>query len=124
MKQNRVFLLSGLALALLLAAVASYYASSAPDGLVKVATDQGISSQAKPHALDDDSPFSGYGTQGVQNGRLSGGLAGAAGVALTFVLGAGLFLVLRRRDTSAAGSVDPDPSDLPVGAESRPDQDG
>ena len=87
----------GLLVALLLAAVVSFYASSSPDGLEKVATDQGISSSAKGHHLSD-SPFAGYGTKGVDNPRLSNGLAGIAGVAITLALGTGLALAVRRRD--------------------------
>lgn len=94
---NRKVMLVGVLLALLLAGVASYYASSAPDGLEKVATDQGISQQAKDHGLAD-SPFADYGTKGVDNARLSTGLAGIAGVAITLALGSGLVLAVRRRD--------------------------
>jgi hypothetical protein len=97
---NRRILLTGLLVALLLAAVASFYASSSPDGLQKVATDQGISQNAKDHQLAD-SPFADYGTQGVDNARLSTGLAGIAGVAITLALGTGLALALRRRDRSS-----------------------
>jgi hypothetical protein len=94
-------MLVGLAVTLLLATVMSCYASGAPDGLERVAADQGIDAAERPHSLDE-SPFSDYATKGVANGRVSGGLAGATGVALTFALGAGLFLVLRRRDGSSA----------------------
>jgi cobalt/nickel transport system permease protein len=94
---NRKVLLAGLLLALLLAGVASFYASSSPDGLEKVASDQGISANEKDHQLTD-SPFAGYGTKGVGNERLSGGLAGIAGVAITLALGTVLVLAVRRRD--------------------------
>ena len=48
-----------------------------------------------------DSPFADYGTEGVDNERLSGGLAGVAGVALTLGIGGALFLALRRRSAPA-----------------------
>jgi hypothetical protein len=94
---NRKVLLAGLFVALLLAAVVSFYASSSPDGLEKVATDQGISQTAKDHSLSG-SPFADYGTKGVDNARLSNGLAGIAGVAITLALGSVLVLAVRRRD--------------------------
>ncbi len=92
---TRTVLIVGALLALLLAGVVSHYASSAPDGLNKVANDQGISAQEKQHRLDD-SPFAGYGTKGVDDGRLSGGLAGVAGVGVTFLIVGGLVLAVRR----------------------------
>ena len=92
---TRTVLIVGAVVALLLAGVVSFYASSAPDGLEKVATDQGISQKEKAHDLDG-SPLSDYGTKGVDNERLSGGLAGVAGVAVTFALVGGLVLAVRR----------------------------
>lgn len=89
------FLLVGLVLALALAGIGSYYASSSPDGLEKVAQDKGFSETAKDSAVAD-SPLADYGTSGVDNARLSGGIAGVAGVMLTLALAGGLFLVLRR----------------------------
>ena len=101
----RTFLALGVVLALLLAGVVSWYASASPDGLEKVAEDKGFSSSAEDHRLAD-SPFADYGTQGVTNERLSGGLAGVVGVGATLLLGGGLFLLIRRRGTTpaAAGS--------------------
>jgi hypothetical protein len=96
---NRAFLAAGLLVALLLAGVASWYASSAPDGLEKVAGDQGFISQEQEHDLEG-SPFAGYETKGVDDDRLSGGLAGVAGVGATLLLGGGLFLLIRRRGTA------------------------
>jgi hypothetical protein len=96
---NRRVIFAGLLVALLLAAVVSFYASSSPDGLEKVATDKGISQQAKDHQLSD-SPLADYGVKGVDNSRLSTGLAGVAGVAITLALGTGLALAVRRRDHS------------------------
>ncbi len=93
---TRTFVLVGAAVALLLAGVVSYYASSAPDGLNKVAADQGISAEEEQHSLDD-SPFAGYGTEGVDGARLSGGVAGVVGVVVTFLVVGGLAVVVRRR---------------------------
>ena len=93
----RPVLLAGVLVALLLAAVVSFYASSSPDGLEKVAADKGIAPTAQTHHMAD-SPFAGYGTKGVSNSRLSTGLAGIAGVAVTLALGTGLALAVRRRE--------------------------
>ena len=95
----RTFLLAGLLVALLIAGVASYYASSHPDGLEYVAGKTGFLDTAKD-PVDTGSPFADYGTTGVEDDRLSGGIAGVAGVLLTLVIGGGLFRVLRRRDPS------------------------
>ncbi|GAW52235.1 MULTISPECIES: PDGLE domain-containing protein [unclassified Nocardioides] len=85
-----------LVVALLLAGVVSYYASSAPDGLNRVAQDTGISRTEKQHAAADG-PLAGYSAKDVDNQRLSGGLAGVAGVVVVLVLAGGLALVVRRR---------------------------
>jgi len=92
---RRALVVGGLLLALLLAGVASYYASSAPDGLNKVAIEQGFDDRQRQHDLED-SPFAGYETEGVDDGRLSGGLAGVVGVLVTFALVGGLTLAVRR----------------------------
>jgi cobalt/nickel transport protein len=95
---TRALLVTGVLVALLLAGVVSYYASSAPDGLNRVAQDQGFAGTQRPHA-SDDSPLAGYSTRGVRNERLSGGLAGVAGSLVVLVLAGGLTLVVRRRGT-------------------------
>ncbi len=94
---TRTFLLSGLLVALLVAGGASYYASSHPDGLTFVAEKVGFIDREEPSATADG-PFAGYATQGVDDDRLSGGIAGVAGVLLVGLLGTGLFWVVRRRD--------------------------
>jgi len=92
---TRVLVVTGLLLALLLAGVASYYAASAPDGLTRVAQDQGFAATERQgnHAT----PLAGYRTQGVDHDRLSGGLAGVAGCVIVLALAGGLARVLRRR---------------------------
>jgi hypothetical protein len=96
-RSNRRILAALLVAALLIAGVASYYASSHPDGLEYVAGKTGFLDTVDEDGPSIDSPFADYGTEGVDDERLSGGLAGVAGVALTLLLGGGLFLVLRRR---------------------------
>ena len=96
---RRALVLAGLLVALVLAGGVSYWASSAPDGLNKVASDEGFDKGAKDHRLDD-SPFAGYETTGVGDSRLSGGLAGVVGVGVTFLLVGGLVWGVRRRNAS------------------------
>jgi hypothetical protein len=94
-RRSRLFLFAGLALSLLLAAVASYYASPAPDGLEKVAADEGLLGSASGHGLENW-PLAGYAVRGLENARLSGGIAGAVGALLTLLLAGVLFRRLAR----------------------------
>jgi cobalt/nickel transport protein len=86
----------GILVCLVLAGVVSFYASSHPDGLEFVAREKGFAGSAAPHA-SDASPFAGYATRGVDDARVSGGVAGIVGGALVFVIAGGLFLAVRRR---------------------------
>ncbi|MEU7485716.1 energy-coupling factor ABC transporter permease [Streptomyces sp. NPDC042319] len=92
--------LAGVAAALVCAGGISYYASASPDGLEKVAQDQGIDKQAKDHAAKD-SPLADYSVKDITDARLSGGLAGVIGVGATLAVGSGVFFVVRRRRDAA-----------------------
>ncbi|WP_129295929.1 energy-coupling factor ABC transporter permease [Streptomyces lydicus] len=94
--------LAGLAAALVCAGGISYYASASPDGLEKVAHDQGIDAKAKDHAAKD-SPLADYSVKDITNPRLAGGLAGVIGVGATLAVGTGVFVVLRRRRNADSG---------------------
>jgi hypothetical protein len=89
----------GLFVALLLAAIVSFYASGRPDGLNKVASDTGFNADERDHDLAE-SPFAGYSTSGVNNERLSGGVAGIVGVFATLVVAGGMFYVVKRRTST------------------------
>jgi hypothetical protein len=103
--RTRVLVSAGLLLALLLAGGVSYYASASPDGLQKVAAEQGFADRAADHDLAD-SPVADYSVRGVDGERLSGGLAGVIGVVATLAVGGALFAVLRgrRRPADADGA--------------------
>ena len=104
-KNLTLFVVGGLIVALGLAFFVSPLASSSPDGLNKVAIDKGFSDTEKDHTLEG--PLAGYGVKGVDDEKLSTGLAGIIGVAVTFGIGMVLFGLLRtvraRRAAQAAG---------------------
>jgi cobalt/nickel transport protein len=93
---TRRFAICALLVCVVLAGVGSFYASSHPDGLAKVAIDKGLAENEKESATAD-SPLAGYSTKDVDNERLSGGLAGIIGVASVVMIAGGLAYVVRRR---------------------------
>ncbi|MFN8037631.1 MAG: PDGLE domain-containing protein [Acidimicrobiales bacterium] len=102
------FVVAGLAIALLLAFGLSRYASTAPDGLEKVAADQSLDRGERPHALADG-PLADYSTKGIDDPGTATGVAGVIGVAVTFAVAGGLVWLTtaagrRRRDREAAPS--------------------
>jgi hypothetical protein len=105
-----VFLVAGLALAAALAFFVSPQASGEPDGLNRVAIEEGFAETEADHALAG-TPTAGYGVEGVDDERLSTGLAGVIGVAVTFAAAGGLMLVVRRAGGRSSG--DPDRSAAP-----------
>jgi cobalt/nickel transport protein len=96
MKKDKKFLVAGFALTIFLAGFVSFYASSHPDGLEKVAEDIGFLETAKDHS-NANSALADYSVKGVDNARLSTGAAGVIGVLATAGVSTGLFFVLRRR---------------------------
>ena len=65
------------------------------------------------HALAGG-PLADYGVEGVDNARVSTGLAGLIGVAVTFAVGFGVFAVIKRV------RVEPDPRPEPTSAAAGP----
>ena len=95
-KRDLKFYLIFFAAALVLAAVVSFYASSSPDGLEKVAEEIGFLDTAKDHA-NSDFALADYGVAGVDNERFSVGLAGTIGVVATGAVAVVLFVALGRK---------------------------
>ncbi len=95
MRRNKGIVLVGLLLALLIGGFVSGYASSSPDGLEKVAADQGFDAKESDHGFADF-PLADYAVSGIDNERLAGGLAGVIGVAVTFAVGGALFFAVAR----------------------------
>ncbi len=102
-KNLTLFIVGGLLVALGLAFFVSPYASSSPDGLNKVAIDQGFADAETDHATADG-PLAGYGVEGVDNDALSTGIAGIIGVAIVFGAGMILFGLLRTRRPTGEGA--------------------
>jgi hypothetical protein len=85
----------GLMISLIVAGVVSYYADPNPDGLEWVAEEQGFADDAVESA-NAEIFASDYGIAGVEDERLSVGLAGVLGVIVMVVVGFGLFWLLGR----------------------------
>ena len=98
--RTRTFILAGLVIALLLAGIVSYYASSHPDGLDYVAEQTGFLDAAKDHAAANG-PTADYQVRGVDNRRLAGGLAGVFGVLITLIVAGGIGYAVRRRSSDS-----------------------
>jgi cobalt/nickel transport system permease protein len=94
--RGRTFLLVGAAVAVAIAVLVSPFASAEPDGLERVAIDEGFAADGRDHALAGG-PTADYGVEGVDDDRLGTALAGLLGVAVTGAVATGLFLVVRRR---------------------------
>lgn len=97
MTRSRALLLAALLVTLLVAGGVSQYASSAPDGLTKVAEDTGLASAERRHA-GGDSPLAGYAADWLPGDGMSRAVAGVAGVVVTLAVGCGVFVLVRRGD--------------------------
>ncbi len=96
MSNSKKFIFVGVLISMFLAGGVSYYASSNPDGLEKVAGDIGFLESAKEHT-NADGPLADYSVKGVENSRLAGGLAGLIGVGATALVGGLVFTLLARK---------------------------
>lgn len=90
MNSKRLYII-GFVITLLIAGVFSFYASSSPDGLEKVAINLGFIDTAKDSAVSDTA-LAEYGVKGVENERLSVGIAGIVGV---FATGLVMYAIVR-----------------------------
>jgi len=94
---NRNTLLVGLAVALVIGAVVSYFASDQPDGLEKTQQDLGIT-EAEHEGLDAPPlVFNEYGLKWLGEGFWANAIAGVVGSLLVLGLLVGLGRLLRRR---------------------------
>ena len=100
--RRRHFYLAFAAVALVLAGVVSSFAASSPDGLERVAQDQGIAKSEQEHAFGDG-PLADYGVEAIGNDLLSTGLAGVAGVLVVLTLTSGVAFAVRRKSADGRG---------------------
>jgi hypothetical protein len=91
-----VFIALALAVAVGLGTAVSPYASPHPDGLERVAEDQGFLGEATSNPVQDDSPIPDYAFPGIDDPRVATGVAGFVGTLGVFVVGLGLAWALRR----------------------------
>lgn len=96
------FVVSGLVVAVLLVLLVAPLASGEPDGLERVAIDQGFIETADESAAAG-SPLADYALSGADDEATGTRIAGLVGVAVTFGIGAvivGVFVLLRRRSAA------------------------
>ncbi len=97
---NRLFMLTGLTIALIIAVFISPFASKDPDGLDRVAQDLEFESKANAEPLSHKLPFFSifeeYAVRGVPE-PIATPLAGLAGTIVTFGLALGLGKLATRR---------------------------
>ena len=86
----------GIAAALLLALFISPFASQPPDGLERVAEDQGFIEKGEGEPIAS-APVPDYVMPGVKNESVATSLAGALGVVVVFAVGYGLASLLKKR---------------------------
>ncbi|HZD23500.1 MAG TPA: energy-coupling factor ABC transporter permease, partial [Acidimicrobiia bacterium] len=92
--KTRTFLIGGLLVALVVAAVVSQFSASDPDGLQTVAAETGFAASGTDHALAD-SLFANYAMEGTSNQTVSLAVAGVVGTLVTLAVAAGIFLAVR-----------------------------
>jgi len=97
------FVASGLVVAAILVLVVAPLASGEPDGLERVAIDQGFIGTGEDSAVAG-SPLADYGVSGVEDEATGTRVAGLVGVLVTFGVGAaivGAFVAMRKRSTAS-----------------------
>lgn len=101
----KLFVVAGLLVGLGLAILVSPFASSSPDGLEKVAGEEGFALCEEEGQTDcdesvrdhdtADSPLADYGVEGIDNEKVGTGVAGLIGTLVTMGVGLGLFALIR-----------------------------
>jgi cobalt/nickel transport system permease protein len=100
------FVAVGLIVALGLVALVAPLADSSPDGLERVAEDQGFAATAEDSVIAD-SPLADYDVAGVEDDRSGTVIAGLIGTLLVFAAGTGIWVALRRKRTDPAAKTGP-----------------
>ncbi len=102
----RHFVWMALAAALVMAGLASPFASSRPDGLERVAADKGFLEQGEGKAAWTWAFLPDYAVPGVGNSAVATGLAGIAGVGAVFACGWLLGRAFSARTAKPVGQTD------------------
>jgi hypothetical protein len=92
-----LFVVLALAVSVGLATAVSPFAASSPDGLERVAGDEGFLDEGRLAAVQEDSPMPDYAFPGIGDARVATGLAGFAGTLGVFAAAFGLAALMRRR---------------------------
>ena len=100
----KAFIVVALALAVGLAVGLSPYASASPDGLEKVAEENGFLESGRLAPIQDAAPIPDYAFPGIENERLATGAAGFVGTLAVFLVAYGLAILLRRRAGGDVGT--------------------
>ena len=100
------FVAVGLAVALGLVIFVAPLANSNPDGLERVAQDQGFIATAEDSPAAD-SPLADYGVAGLEDDRTGTVVAGLIGTVVVFAAGTGVLMVVRRRRARSASKLSP-----------------
>jgi cobalt/nickel transport protein len=96
---NKKDILVGLCAALVLAGIVSFFASSSPDGLERVAEDKGfLEKRGVVPAMV--SPVPEYAWPGIKRGKLATSVAGVMGTLLVFGAAYGVAALLKRKERS------------------------
>lgn len=97
--RRAIFILCAVGVSLLLAGAVSPWASSAPDGLNRVAADQRFLDRERVADVQRHAPAAGYAVPGLGRGRGATAAAGFAGTLLVLAAGTGMTLLVVRRRT-------------------------
>lgn len=106
-KSMGIFLAVGLGLAVALVVLVAPRASSSPDGLEKVAIEEGFAEEGRDHALAG-TPTADYGIAGLEHEGLATGLSGLVGIAITFGVAWGVLALVRRSHRPGSGGGPPE----------------
>ena len=102
-RSGKIFILIGLAVALVLAILVSPFASPLPDGLEKVAQEKGFSEKGEGPQAWKSSPVPDYAMPGLGQGRVATAAAGLAGTVIVFAAAWGLAFLIRARSKNSGG---------------------
>ena len=96
MNAKKKWWITGLVIAIFMACVLSLFASPEPDGLERVAEDQGFAEKAAGQEVVH-SPMADYVVPGIDNPQLAAALAGLVGVLIIIGLTYGWTVILKKK---------------------------